>query len=262
MGYSLFGRFVDVKNKKVIAEGFLDFMKSLSDMRYSPRFENVTSTSKTSTGDFEDIFDTSSADFVEYAPLSLLDDDIFKNNPSSWKISERKESYGKYKRIIVDEKFYEENKDVIRDSCKKMNGGNGFSFDMNSDDVIMIFVKKRESVTGMWYRMEDFMSLKDKLDKELSDKRAFVDKLKAIRHSADYYNMSEDAKNTLLSDIDYETELLDDLEWDISSVEKLLNLFSFIIEDMCFEAKDADGVRQLVTCYDDNRDVELFVEVY
>ena len=106
------------------------------------------------------------------------------------------------------------------------------------------------------------MSLKDKLDKELSDKRAFVDKLKAIRHSADYYNMSEDAKNTLLSDIDYETELLDDLEWDVSSVEKLLNLFSFIIEDMCFEGKDADGVRQLVTCYDDNRDVELFVEVY
>ena len=143
-----------------------------------------------------------------------------------------------------------------------MNGGNGFSLHMNSDDVIMIFVKKRESVTGMWYRMEDFMSLKDKLDKELSDKRAFVDKLKAIRHSADYYNMSEDAKNTLLSDIDYETELLDDLEWDVSSVEKLLNLFSFIIEDMCFEGKDADGVRQLVTCYDDNRDVELFVEVY
>ena len=96
MGYSLFGRFVDVKNKKVVAEGFLDFMKSLSDMRYSPRFENVTSTSKTSTGDFEDIFDTSSADFVEYAPLSLLDDDIFKNNPSSWKFSEGKKSYGKY----------------------------------------------------------------------------------------------------------------------------------------------------------------------
>ena len=55
--------------------------------------------------------------------------------------------------------------------------------------------------------MEDFISLKDKLDKELSDKRAFVDKLKAIRHSADYYNMSEDAKNTLLSDIDYEMEI-------------------------------------------------------
>ena len=41
MSYSLFGRFIDVKNKKILAEGYIDFMKNVSEMRYSNRFDGV-----------------------------------------------------------------------------------------------------------------------------------------------------------------------------------------------------------------------------
>ena len=109
MSYSLFGRFIDIKNKKILAEGYIDFMKNVSEMRYSAKFDDVESDFKIKTEDFSDLFELYESQFVMYSSKEILDDEIFVENSHKWRFTERNKAVEKYKNILLDEDFYEEN---------------------------------------------------------------------------------------------------------------------------------------------------------
>lgn len=262
MSYSLFGRFIDVKNKKILAEGYIDFMKNVSDMRYSARFDGVEPDFKIKTEDFSDLFELYESQFVMYSSKEILDDEVFVKNSHRWRFTEKGKVVEKYKNIILDEDFYEENKDHMTEFNVKLDLKSMFDNDAKKDDIITISVKKRESVSGTWYTYDSFTELLKQLTLELKEKRESVDALNKIRLSAEYYNMSEEGRSNFISDLEYEKEDLDDLQYKVDSVNKLLNIFEFFSSDMCFEGEDSDGIRVLNTSYEDGREVELFVEVY
>ena len=106
------------------------------------------------------------------------------------------------------------------------------------------------------------MGLLKELTLELKEKREHVDALNKTRWSSEYYNMSEEGKSDVISDLEYEQEELEDLQCKVDSVSRLINIFEFFSSDMCFEDEDPDGIRILKTPYEDGRKVELFVEVY
>lgn len=263
MGYSLFGRFVDVKNKKVVLEGYFDFMKNLSEMRYSSRFEGVSSSSKTSTEEFKDIFDSTAADFVSYAPASILDSEIFLDNSQRWRpAKENLYRNSTVPNVILDEDFYEENKDFINEFNASLGLRDMLSDFTSNGDVVLLRVKKRLEIEGTWYKKEDFEEVAEKVKAEFEAKKESVQKLKDMRTSPQYYEMSEEGKNSFLSDLGFEEDELEDLQFKVWAINKLMNLFEFVKEDLCFEEKDSDGIRKLISSYDDNREVELFIEVY
>ena len=262
MSYSLFGRFIDIKNKKILAEGYIDFMKNVSDMRYSARFDGAEPDFKIKTEEFSDLFELYESQFIMYSSKEILDDEIFVKNSHRWRFTERNKAVEKYKNILLDEDFYEENKDHITEFNVKLDLKSMFDNDAKKDDIITICVKKRENVSGIWYTYDSFAELLKQLTLELKEKKESVNALNKTRWSAEYYNMSEDGKSNFISDLEYEKEDLEDLQCKVDSVNKLLNIFEFVSSDMCFEDEDPDGIRILNTAYGDGREVELFVEVY
>lgn len=262
MSYSLFGRFIDIKNKKILAEGYIDFMKNVSEMRYSAKFDEVEPDFKIKTEDFSDLFELYESQFVMYSSKEILDDEIFVKNSHKWRFTERNKAAEKYKNILLDEDFYEENKEHMTEFNVKLDLKSLFDRDTKNDDIITISVKKRENVSGVWYTYDSFVGLLEKLTLELKEKRESVDALNKTRWSSEYYNMSEDGKSNFISDLEYEKEDLEDLQYKVDSVNKLLNIFEFVSSDMCFEDEDSDGIRILNASYGDGREVELFVEVY
>lgn len=262
MSYSLFGRFIDVKNKKILAEGYIDFMKNVSEMRYSARFDGVEPDFKIKTEDFSDLFELYESQFVMYSSKEILDDEIFVKNSHKWRFAERNKAVEKYKNILLDEDFYEENKEHMTEFNVKLDLKSLFDRDTKNDDIITISVKKRENISGIWYTYNSFEGLLKELTLELKEKRERVDALNKTRWSAEYYNMSEEGRSNFISDLEYEQEELEDLQCKVDSVNRLLNIFEFFSSDMCFEDKDPDGIRILKTPYEDGRKVELFVEVY
>lgn len=262
MSYSLFGRFIDVKNKKILAEGYIDFMKNVSEMRYSDRFDGVEPDFKIKTEDFSDLFESYESQFIMYSSKEILDDEIFVKNSHRWRFTESNKAVEKYNNILLDEDFYEENKEHMTEFNVKLDLKSLFDRDTKNDDIITISVKKRENVSGVWYTYDSFVGLLEKLTLELKEKRESVDALNKTRWSSEYYNMSEDGKSNFISDLEYEKEDLEDLQYKVDSVNKLLNIFEFVSSDMCFEDEDSDGIRILNASYGDGREVELFVEVY
>ena len=262
MSYSLFGRFIDIKNKKILAEGYIDFMKNVSEMRYSAKFDDVESDFKIKTEDFSDLFELYESQFVMYSSKEILDDEIFVENSHKWRFTERNKAVEKYKNILLDEDFYEENKEHMTEFNVKLDLKSLFDRDTKNDDIITISVKKRENVSGVWYTYDSFARLLEKLTLELKEKRESVDALDKTRWSAEYYNMSEDGRSDFISDLEYKKEDLEDLQCKVDSLNKLLNIFEFVSSDMCFESEDSDGIRILNASYGDGREVELFVEVY
>ena len=262
MGYSLFGRFIDIKNKKILAEGYIDFMKNVSEMRYSAKFDDVEPDFKIKTEDFSDLFELYESQFIMYSSKEILDDEIFVKNSHRWRFTERNKVVEKYKNILLDEDFYEENKDHMTEFNVKLDLKSMLDNDAKKDDIITISVKKRESVSGTWYTYDSFTGLLKQLTLELKEKRESVNALNKIRLSAEYYNMSEDGRSNFISDLEYEKEDLEDLQCKVDSLNKLLNIFEFVSSDMCFEDEDPDGIRILNAAYGDGREVELFVEVY
>ena len=262
MSYSLFGRFIDVKNKKILAEGYIDFMKNVSEMRYSARFDGVEPDFKIKTEDFSDLFELYESQFVMYSSKEILDDEIFVKNSHKWRFAERNKAVEKYKNILLDEDFYEENKEHMTEFNVKLDLKSLFDRDTKNDDIITISVKKRENISGIWYTYNSFEGLLKELTLELKEKRERVDALNKTRWSAEYYNMSEEGRSNFISDLEYEQEELEDLQCKVDSVNRLLSIFEFFSGDMCFEDEDPDGIRILKTPYEDGRKVELFVEVY
>ena len=261
MSYSLFGRFIDVKNKKILAEGYIDFMKNVSDMRYSARFDGVEPDLKIKTEDFSDLFELYESQFVMYSSKEILDDEVFVKNSHRWRFTERNLPIEKSKNILLDEDFYEENKDRMAEFNVKLDLKSLFD-DAKKDDIITVCVKKKENVSGIWYTYDSFAGLLKELTLELKEKREHVDALNKTRWSSEYYNMSEEGKSDFISDLEYEQEELEDLQCKVDSVSRLINIFEFFSSDMCFEDEDPDGIRILKTPYEDGRKVELFVEVY
>ena len=261
MSYSLFGRFIDVKNKKILAEGYIDFMKNVSDMRYSARFDGVEPDFKIKTEDFSDLFELYESQFVMYSSKEILDDELFVKNSHRWRFTERNLPIEKSKNILLDEDFYEENKDRMTEFNVKLDLKSLFD-DAKKDDIITVCVKKKENVSGIWYTYDSFAGLLKELTLELKEKREHVDALNKTRWSSEYYNMSEEGKSDFISDLEYEQEELEDLQCKVDSVSRLINIFEFFSNDMCFEDEDPDGIRILKTPYEDGRKVELFVEVY
>lgn len=259
MSYSLIGHFVDVKNKKVICSAELGFMKNLNERRYSNDFEGVTPTGTAHDEDYPEITRYRSIEFIGYFKKSFLDDDEFYG---AYKEKIRKEMNTEAKAYVFLDGKYEPQKEKL----EKYSANLSLNELMNKGDdfdkkYILLYRSEIKDSGGTWFKASDFAGVQDSIKKDYEEKKARFSKLNSMKDTKEWFEMSETGQNNLLEEISYISEDLEDVEWKYDAIVKMNNILDFITEDLGFRYNDEDGCTRYSWKYNDNRDVEIYIEV-
>ena len=257
MSYSLIGKFVDVKNKKRIIDAELDFLKNLNDTRYSCRFSDITSSSKTKDDDFPDVTTYVEHNYIGYYKREVMETDWAKGAFYKYNKPYGNPGIG----YTVEKKFFEEHDSdfkefEVRPTVEEMMKG----FDADSN-TICLYTRENARTSGIWYTASDFEKGKEIIEKEYNELLEKKRKLDALKYSKDWYGMKEAAKNEFLEDYGYLSEDLEDAEWKVWSINKIINILDFMNDNVGFRQVDEYGETSYVWNYDDERQIEVYIEV-
>lgn len=259
MSYGLMGHFVDVKNKKVIVSAEIDFMKNLNSTRYSSDFEGIVSTSHTCNEEYPSITSYMSREFKGYYDRSILEDPLFADNNTIITNTYRKNDTG----YVFKSEFFDENEEFF----KKHEVSLPLKDLVDNEDrsaeekLVLVFVSEKKQSRGTWYKMNDFVSELERFEKKYEERKARVAKLVAMQDTVEWFEMSEDARNNLLEEIGYAEEDADYSKYEYMSLQKMCNVLEFVAENVTFAYTDECGQTHYKWAYEDNRDIEVFVEV-
>lgn len=259
MSYTLIGHFVDVKNKKLICSAELGFMKNLNTRRYSNDFDGIDPTGTADGKEYPFLTEYRSSSFIGYYRKEFLDDEsikgLYKEKVNN-EISTEADSYV----------FLEGEYDSCKDYIKKYEAKLSVSEIMEKksdfrDNYIILYASEVTEVNGKWFKASDFLGVQDKLRNEFFEKKSRLDKLNSMKDTRDWFEMSESARNNLIEEIGYAKEDLEEAEWKYDSIVKMNNILDFISEDLGFRYVDEDGCTRYKWYYDDNREIEVYIEV-
>ncbi len=110
--------------------------------------------------------------------------------------------------------------------CLKILNKVRYSVDLEDIDGFDHF-NKDEIFTVSFHR-NDFETKLHSLMKQKEELESNVSKLKKIRYSADFYNLSEEGTERFESDESYWNEELNDIKFKIDAVVYVVNVFDFI----------------------------------
>ncbi len=259
MSYSLIGHFVDVKNKKIICSAELGFMKNLNERRYSNEFEGITPTGTANDDDYPEITKYHSTEFIGYFKKEFLDDVKLYG---TYREKLRKEMNTEAKSYVLLDGKYESNKEYMEKYAANLSLNEllnkGDDFDQK---YILLYRSDTKSSNGTWFKLSDFSGVQDFLRKEYEEKKVRLDKLNSMKDTTEWFEMSENARNNLLEEIGYASEDLEEIEWKYDSIVKMNNILDFINEDLGFRYEDEDGCTRYSWKYNDNREIEIYIEV-
>lgn len=192
MSYTVAGVFV--RDKKLVAEAFLDELKSLGDQRYSAAMEKV--------------------DPVD-APSDIKHFEIKKDSFSFLGYVEKEtEDAEKVKAICCNCAYDSDNYDFVSDNeeIKKIHLLDCKDEEDKKEYYSVGFLSNRV-LQGDWYDIDSFKNAKKEYEDELAKSKEELDKKNAIKNSIDYYKLDEDQKSELCSDIACDEEDYEDMEW-------------------------------------------------
>ena len=245
MSYGFLGTFVDVHNKRVLFTAELNRLKSL----------NLRGTGTAKDEDYPDITTDVYYDYVGYYKKEILESGIifYPYRKKEW--NQTKNAYYLSEMVIGGNigllQAYE-----IRPSLDELT-----TFNEDNDDIIILYAKKIKKNGGQWYRYDDFSNAEEKIKEEYFKKRDELIELRKFRNTKEYFEMSEEGKNSYLSEVSYLEESVEDSEWEYLSIEYILNVFDFIKEDVGYPKTNEFGEKSYEWYYDDKRNVELYIEV-
>lgn len=255
MGYSLIGHFVDVRNKKKLFTCDLDYLKVFNEMRYSCEFDKIIQTSTTVSSDFPFVTNRRYVEILGYYDPAILDDPelsmCFKK--TTYRYINEDAVY------IIDEGVSESRGDVIAkykiDLWKKKSEDESFS------NYIAILENRVGETTGIWYRQDDFERAKSDIEKSYFEKKDRVAKLESMKDGYEWFKMDDKSKENYYESLEEAKEDLELAECEYESITKINNIFSFISREVVFDSVDENGISHSVWYFDDNRDVEVYIEV-
>ena len=260
MSYSLIGHFVDVHNKKIIVSAELGFMKNLNTMRYSNEFENITATGTAKDEDYPEITEHTYTEFQGYYQKSVINDPELKDN-FIVKEKTHKEGINGY---CFDKAFIEEHKEIFEKYEVHPTLEELMKKDSSEDiekKYLLLYYREAKKNHGTWFKPNDFEDAVDDIKKEYEEKKARIDKLKSLKDTRDWFEMSEEARNNLLKELGWAEEDFQDADWKYWAIQKMVNILDFIKEDVGFMYKDETGSTRYMWNYDDKREIEIYIEV-
>ena len=254
MSYTFIGTFVDVKNKRRIASAELGRLKSLNTHRYACDLKDIHPTGTAKDEDYPEITMDVHYEYISYFKKELLD----KFSLNHYRKKDWNKTQNAY---FVDENFYNEHKEEFAPYEIKVTLEDYKSFNENSTDIVILYEKRIRKNNGQWYRKEDFEKVEETLGKTYIDKIIELHELKKLKNTKEWFEMSEDAKNSYLSEVGYLEEAINEYhEPEYNAIEYILNIFDFL-EDVGTPVYNEFGELRYEWNYDDKREIELYIEV-
>lgn len=255
MSYGFLGTFVDVKNKRVLFTAELDRLKSLNMRRYACDLKDIIPHGTAKDEDYPDITTDVCYEYVGYYAPKILENVLGF-------VPYRKKEWNKTKNAYyLPEDVIETNKVLLSNYEVRPTIEELTTLNEDSDDIIILYAKKVKNNGGCWYRYEDFHQAEDKIKEEYFKKRDELRDLTKLRNTKEYFEMSEEGKNSYLSEVGYLEESVEECELEYLAIEYILNIFDFIKEDIAFPKTNEFGEKSYVLSYEDKRDIELYIEV-
>ena len=259
MGYGLLGKFVDKTSRKVVATYNMDFLKNLNDCGYSSTFTDIDTTSQTTDKDFPALCETKCLSFkglYEREVLNVLEKKGVKcekcesawgsgpNYESYVVLSEENDSYDKITELIEDYIIIKVTSDV-----------------METASAVAIMYITTEKSFGTWYTYADVKAGLGKIKKKHDDAQDDLSRLKQIKNSVQYFEMSENAKNDLLSEIGWAEDTEYEYSYQLESINLLECIFESIKNNLLYITHDKYGIEHSSSNWEDKRNIELRIEV-
>ena len=255
MSYGFIGTFVDVKNKRVIATADLDRLKSLNLRSYACDLKDIMPTGTAKDEDYPDITTYVSYEYVGYYKPRILENVLGFTPYRKKEWNTTKNAYYLPEDVIdINASLLE--KYELNPTIEEIK-----TLDENGDNIIILYSRRVKRNNGQWYRQDDFLNVEEKITNEYFKKRDDLNDLKKFRNTKEYFEMSEDGKNSYLSEVEYLEESLDEYKYEYEAVEYILHVFEFLMDDMANVSTDNFGEKKYEWSYDDKREIELYIEV-
>lgn len=225
MSYGLSGKIIDATTHEFIANCNLNYLKNLSNRSYTAQFDDVEPTPVIDNNEIAELLKYDAREFMymlkkealSELPLAAYDDGYTGNDAPKY---------------IMDESDFEKYAEIIEKY--KVN------FDINeyvqnqawyTENCINVFRHYYEHEDAIWYCKEDFEKAEEKIKKSYDIAQTKLRKLETLEGSKDWYELSENAKNGVLEDMSYIKEDVQDYEWRLWSVNKIINILDYYEED-------------------------------
>lgn len=245
MGYGLVGKFVDKTTRKMLGSYDMDFLKNLNDCSYSSTFSNIESTSSTVDSDFPEVTTSKEIIFKNFYKKDIcqfLSSESFQEYKSPW-------CYKDYKAYIVNPEALD-SIDTLKTNDME-----------DTENVVAVFCIEEIKYKGTWYTLKDVSDGRKKIQKEFENAKEEVRRLRDMKNSIQYFEMSENAKNGLLTELRYAEDGLEECEWNLGSINSLYYLFINLAQNLYYVSCDEFGVEHVFASWENKRDIELFIEV-
>lgn len=256
MSYSYIGTFVDVKNKKRIVSADVSVLKNINERAYSCDLRDITPTGIAKDEDYPEITKDYIYEYVGYYKTEVADKTGIPLSPY------RKKEWNKtLNAFYVTEEQLEANKEAIAPFELKPSFEELKSFDESRKDIIVLYVQHIRSCNGQWYRQEDFKKVEPAFKREYEDRKETLRGLKAFRNTKDWFELSEEGKESYFEELSSAEEMYDDAEISYNTLEYILNIFEFLKEDVGYPQVNEFKERSYLWEYEDKREIELYIEV-
>lgn len=258
MSYSYLGTFVDVKNHRKIITADISRLKSLNQYAYKCDLKDICPTGKAKDEDYPDITTDILYEFVSYYDREKLFKSGIKINIQPY----RKKEWNKTKdAFYVTEEEYEKYKEAMEPYAVNPSLEELKTFDEDDKGIIILYKRYKKKNDGQWYRAADFEKVEKALKDTYQSKVLELHELKKLRNTKDWFEMSEEAKNSYLEEVSYlESAIEEEYEPEYEAVEYILSIFSFL-EEEGLPVPNEFGEISYEWSYDDNREIELYIEV-
>ena len=258
MSYSYIGKFVDVKNHRHIINSDISILKNLNELSYSCSLRGIEPTGTAKSDDYPELTRETVYSYVSQYHSEILKDENLSKFLSAYY---KKDWNNELDAYYVEEDALEQNADAfVKYSVIDGETDGEADGEYVSADYVLIYVKKIRKVDGAWYRKEDFEHAESKIKSQYFEKYDELKKLKSLRNTKDWFEMSEEARNNYFSEVDYLEEALEEAEWSYNAITYILNVFSFLEDEGRVELNEY-GEENWIWSYDDKRKIEVFIEV-
>lgn len=259
MGYDLHGYLVNTKTKQVLVQGNMNILKNLNNRSYSADFDAIESTSKSKIEDYPEISEQYTNCYIgrypkeNYDAIALL---LNKENLIRRPIQGGDES--KYCAYLYkgSEELFNEKENELRNleaTSPEVYG--------DAERCFSLYQRRKEAICGNWYTLNDFINALPHFTEEFDKANTRLTELRLLRNSKDWFEMSEKAQNGLIEELSYVEDDYDTARYRLNSIEYITWLMQFFKDDICTVTTGEDGERKYHFGYNDDYDIELFVEV-
>lgn len=244
MSYSLIGKFVC--GEKITAICDFNFLKPLNDRAYASTFSDVEGT-PVGNERIEDVTVEREGRFIGFYDSRLLD--YFANKGLK---------YNKYESIDSFDKSY-----IIDNLDGKFDKESISMYEVNPTEEKRIRLYTLENIfnKGTWYTLQDISEGRKNIRRNFLEANTEVARLRQMKNSIDYFKLSEESKNSLLSELGYAEESLSEQKTQLEAIDKVYHIFDTIENHLYYTFKDEFGIRHYQMAADRKDNVKLFIEV-